>query len=123
MRRPAALLLLLLAVFWLQACDDSGPQGPGALSAVVESQGASVGAVVLSVSGTGVTGFQEVGSTRLFGAGTQRVVLVGSGGVPLRFSILVNDRAAIVPTVGVVEAVDVANTRLDVAGLSVRVER
>jgi hypothetical protein len=122
MRRPAALLLFL-AVFGLQGCDDSGPRGPGALSAVVESQGASVGAVVLSLSDIGVTGFQEVGSTRLFSSGTQRVVLVGAGDGPLRFSILVNDRAAIAPTVGVVEAVDVTNTTLGVTGLSVRVER
>ncbi len=122
MRRPAAMLLLL-AAFGLQGCGDSGPQGPGALSAVVESQGASVGAVVLSVSGPGVTGFQEVGSTRLFTSGTQRVVLVGAGTGPLQFNILVNDRAASPPTVGVVEAVDVANARLGVAGLSVRVER
>ncbi len=122
MRRPAALLLLL-AAFGLQGCSDSGPQGPGPLSAVVESQGASVGAVVLSVSGPGVTGFQEVGSTRLFSSGTQRVVLVGAGSGPLKFNILVNDRAASVPTVGVVEAVDVNNARLSVLGLSVRLER
>ncbi len=122
MKRPAAVLLLL-AAFGLQGCGDSGPQGPGALSAVVESQGASVGAVVLSVSGPGVTGFQEVGSTRLFSSGTQRVVLVGAGSGPLQFNILVSDRAASAPTVGVVEAVDVTNARLGVAGLSVRVER
>ncbi len=122
MRRPAALLLLL-AAFGLQGCGDSGPQGPGALSAVVESRDASVGAVVLSVSGPGVTGFQAVGSTRLFSSGTQRLVLVGAGSGPLQFNILVSDRAASAPTVGVVEAVDVTNARLGVAGLSVRVER
>lgn len=122
MRRPAAMLLLLTAL-GLPGCGDSGPQGPGALSAVVESQGASVGAVVLSVSGPGVTGFQEVGSTRLFSSGTRRVVLVGAGSGPLRFDIFVNDRAASAPTVGVVEAVDVTNASLGVAGLSVRVER
>ena len=122
MRRPVAILLFLAAL-GLQGCGDSGPQGPGALSAVVESQGASVGAVVLSVSGPGVTGFREVGSTRLFTSGTQRVVLVGAGTGPLQFNILVSDRAASAPTVGVVEAVDVTNARLGVAGLSVRVER
>lgn len=122
MRRPVAILLFLAAL-GLQGCGDSGPQGPGALSAVVESQGASVGAVVLSVSGPGVTGFQAVGSTRLFSSGTQRVVLVGVGNGTLHFNILVIDRAASAPTVGVVEAVDVTNARLGVAGLSVRVER
>ena len=121
MRWTAVMLLLMTR--GLQGCGDSGPQGPGALSAVVESQGASVGAVVLSVSGPGVTGFQEVGSTRLFSSGTQRVVLVGAGGGPLQFNILVNDRAASAPTVGVVEAVDVSNATLGVAGLSIRVER
>ncbi|GMR14064.1 MAG: hypothetical protein BMS9Abin29_2294 [Gemmatimonadota bacterium] len=122
MRWPVAALLFLAAL-GLQGCGDSGPQGPGPLSAAVVSQGESVGAVVLSVSGPGVTSFQAVGSTRLFSSGTQRVVLVGDGSGPLRFNILVNDRAASLPTVGVVEAVDVTNARMDVAGLSVRVER
>ena len=122
MRRPG-VILLLLAALGVQGCGDSGPEGPGPLTAVVETQGATVGAVVLTVSGTGVTGFQEVGSTRLFSSGIQRLVLVGTGSGTLRFNILVNDRGAAAPSVAVVEAVDANNASLLTTGLSVRVER
>ena len=115
--------MLFLVALGLQGCGDGGPTGPGPLSVIVETQGAAVGAVVLSVSGTGITGFQEVGSTRLFSAGTQRVVLVGVGEGSLRFDILVNDREAAALSVFVVEAVDRANASLAAAGLSVRIER
>ena len=116
-------MLLLLAVAGIQGCGDSGPEGPGPLTAVVETQGNLVGAVVLTVSGPGVTGFQEIGSTGLFSSGTTRLVLVGAGNGPLQFNILVSDRGAAAPLVSVVEAVDADNARLSVTGLSVRVKR
>ena len=126
MRRLVGICALVAATA-LQGCD-SGPKGPGPLTVVVESQGAEVGALVVRVTGPGVTGFEEVGSTRLFSATTavpneRRVVLVGSGQGAIRFSILVTDRGDAVPVVSVVQAVNVSNLAMATAGITVRVER
>ena len=126
MRRLVGIFALVAATA-LQGCD-SGPKGPGPLTAVVGSQGADVGALVVRVTGPGVTGFEEVGSTRLFSATTavpteRRVVLVGSDQGAIRFNILVTDRGAAVPAVSVVEAVDVSNQSMAIGGITVRVER
>ena len=81
------VLLALLggAVVTLAACE-SGPSGPGTLSGTATAtQGQTLGAVVLEVTGPGIQGFEGQGGSIAYGAAVSaqnerwRVVVVGTG--------------------------------------------
>ena len=90
-----------LAAAALAACD-SGPSGPGTLSATVSGPQA-LGAVLLEVTGIGIQGFVGQGDTRVYGAelsaleGKHRVVAVTGTGGTLRIGIRVDDLGAPAP--------------------------
>lgn len=112
----------------IAACD-SGPEGPGVLSATVVSP-QPLGAVVLEFTGTGITGFEVQGSTQVFGTpggtGVQkhRVILVSpTGATEIRFGIEFADRAGKMPSVAAVSAASPANLPVTAGGLKVRIER
>lgn len=123
-----AIVLGLSTALLVSACGDGGPSGPGSLQATVESGSIPVGAVVLSVEGTGVTGFSPQGSSRVFsnrlGATAHRVVVVGGTPGSTPFLINVEDVGATFPAVTVLEAVSGDNQEItDVSGISVSVSR
>ena len=127
-RRRLASGLALSAALALAACD-SGPEGPGVLSAKVTSP-EPLGAVVLELTGTGITGFEAQGSIQLFGAvggaGSQRhrVILVSPGGATeFPFGIRFEDRAGDMPSVVAITASSPTNATASAAGLKVRIER
>ncbi len=127
--RPGRLLVAAFVALTALACD-SGPSGPGTLPAiVVPAAGQDLGAVVLAVTGSFVTGFSPSGSTRLFSArvsqtGTYRVVLVNTAPGDMVFGVDVEDVSAAPPVVSIVQGVDAENRRLvSLLGLSVTFER
>lgn len=105
MRWRRATVAVLMAGL-LAACD-SGPSGPGTLSATVSGPQA-LGAVLLEVTGLSVGGFVGQGDTRVYGAelsavdGKHRVLVVGAGGT-LRFGIKVDDLGAAAPVIVVMK--------------------
>lgn len=111
MRWRRATVAVLMAGL-LAACD-SGPSGPGTLSATVSGPQA-LGAVLLEVTGLGVQGFVGQGDTRVYGAelsavdGKHRVLVVGAGGT-LRFGIKVDDLGAVAPVIVVMKTASVDN--------------
>ena len=121
-------LVLLLVVAGTSACDLFGPSGPGVLDATLTSTN-DLGAVVLEVSGTSVTGIRPHGNTHAFSGvanareGRHRVVLVSPDGGAMRFGIEVDDLGADDPIVTVVTAADVRNLPSAATGVVVRVER
>jgi hypothetical protein len=127
-RRRLASGLALSAALALAACD-SGPEGPGVLSAKVTSP-QPLGAVVLEFTGTGITGFEARGTTQVFGAvggtGSQRhrVILVSpAGATEIPFGIELLDRAGEMPSVVAITASSPTNAAVSAAGLKVRIER
>ena len=82
----AGRVLGVLALGALGGCDLFGPGGPGTLEATVSAQ-VPLGAVVLEVTGVGITGFEDRGDTQAYGAsvveaeGRHRVVLIDQGHV------------------------------------------
>jgi len=100
----------VLAAAALAACD-SGPSGPGTLSATVSGPQA-LGAVLLEVTGIGIQGFVGQGDTRVYGAelsaldGKHRVVAVTGTGGTLRIGIRVDDLGAPPPVFVVMKSVD-----------------
>lgn len=128
MMRARWWLGLIGALVLATACD-SGPKGPGELSATVS--GRELGAAVLEVSGPGITSFQGQGGSRVFSAAlspnalvpTYRVIVVDPEGGDLHFGIRVEDVAAQLPTVAVLQAVGPTNVSVPGSGLQVRVAR
>jgi hypothetical protein len=123
--RPRALLLPLV-VLALGACE---PNGPGELTASVRTP-RPTGALVVELTGAGITGFDGAGDVRTFSgpvdavADTQRVVVVSVSGQGIRFRVQVRDLADPPPTAVIVSAVDQENVPIDVlAGYSVRIAR
>jgi hypothetical protein len=126
LRRRARGRLLVFAALALAACE---PSGPGRLTGFVQAPVAT-GAVVLEVTGTGVTGFADVGDARAFSgdadpsASSHRVVVVAPSRSRLRFRVDVEDVANLRPTAVVVSAVDYENRRISsLAGYSVTISR
>lgn len=126
-RRVGRAVVLAGAVA-LWACD-SGPEGPGVLSARVTSP-QPLGAVVLEFTGTGITGFEARGTTQVFGAvggaGSQkhRVILVSpAGATEILFGIAFLDRSGDMPSVTAIAASSATNASMTSAGLKVRIER
>lgn len=119
----AALLVGLLSA---QGCD-SGPEGPGALSAV--ATGPSLGGVVLQVEGRGIRGFSGRGSTRAYSSavqdrpGVHRVILIDPEPGELGFAIEVDDRAMEGPVVTVISAADGENLGMPASRVEVRLTR
>jgi hypothetical protein len=119
----------LIGVLILATACDSGPKGPGALSATVS--GRVLGAAVLEVSGPGITSFEGQGGSRVFSAAlspnavtpSYRVIVVDPEGGDLHFGIRVEDVAAQLPTVAVIQAVDSANAPVPGSAVQVRVAR
>ena len=127
-RRWRASGLALSAALALAACD-SGPEGPGVLTAKVTSP-QPLGAVVLEFTGAGITGFEARGTTQVFGAvggagiQRQRVILVSpAGATEILFGIAFADRAGAMPSVAAVSASSPTNAPVSAAGLKVRIER
>lgn len=127
-RRARVRALALVGVLVVAGCD-SGPKGPGVLTARVTSP-QPLGAVVLEFTGGGITGFQGQGTTQVFGAigsggsDTHRVILVSpSGATEIRFGIEFADRGGKMPSVAAISAASPANAALTAGGLKVRIER
>jgi len=118
--RRAAVAVLLAGL--VAACD-SGPSGPGTLSATVSGPQA-LGAVLLEVTGLGVQGFVGQGDTRVYGAelsaldGKHRVLVVGTGGA-LRFGIKVDDLGAVPPVIVVMKTASPLNLVILNTGVTV----
>jgi hypothetical protein len=125
-RLPLLRLPAALAVVFLLACGDSGPQsGPGVLTVTVVSPSGAEGSAVVSIFGPGIGDLTALGG-RLFEsrrADTVRVVLVNDDAGDLAFSVAVADTTQ--PPVGVVLQVADAEDRLrDVlAGYALEVRR
>lgn len=126
-RRRTRVAWLAVTALAVSACD-SGPSGPGTLSATVESA-TPVGAVVLEVVGPAVEGFEAQGSTHVYGtavaaaAGRHRAVVVAPDGAALRFGIRVSDLGAEPPAVTAVAAASPLNLPALATGIQVLVSR
>lgn len=122
-RSPIVLVLSALAI---TACGDSGPEGPGAFTAMVEAQGPPAGAVVMDVTGDGIEGFEGTGDTRVFsaevdaGTGLHRLIAVSATG-SLGFRVRVARVELGPPTAVVVDAAGTDNGPRGPAGLTVRI--
>lgn len=125
-RRFAAAWVVLFASAAMVACGDDGPEGPGSFNAAVETAGAPVGAVVVDVTGPGITGFEGTGDTRVFSTvrnatgGVHRVIAV-SGTGSIGFRVLVERRELGAPGAVVIEAASTDDAPLGPAGITVRV--
>lgn len=129
-RRGAARHLLatvVLAGAVLAAACHSGPSGPGTLKATVVAP-QTMGAVVLELTGGGVTGFESRGNTLAYGAAVvnqpdkYRVILVSPDGGEMQFGIKVTDLGAARPAVAAISATTVDNRRLVPQNLKVQIE-
>jgi type IV pilus biogenesis protein CpaD/CtpE len=118
--------LALALTVSLAACD-SGPKGPGSLTA--RATGDSLGGVVLRVEGTGITGFTGRGTTQVYWSSvpdkvnTHRVILIDAQGEELDFDIVVEDRAMEGPVITVLQAALTDNTGASAAVATVTIER
>ena len=118
--------VLALGALALGACSDDGPDGPGPLSATIS--GPTMGAAIVEVTGSGITGFEGAGSAHVVDAstapGVYRVIVVGETPGSLSFDILVEDRSAALPTGFVISAVDGSNLPFaTTTGISLQVAR
>jgi hypothetical protein len=124
--RWTAAAVAIASVLSAAGCD-SGPSGPGTLIVTVDAP-AALGAVALEVVGSGVTGFEGVGSTAAYGTvvsarqNRHRVVLVDPVGGQLRFSVRVEDVGAEPPVISVVGAAGTDNLERITTDVEVRVE-
>lgn len=129
MRGRIPVVLALLGALSSASCD-SGPEGPGTLSATVVGN-ASLGAVVLEFTGGTIEGFEGLGDTRAYGAALaatpdgrarHRVILVSPSGGALSFGVRVADRGAPRPSVTAVTATGRDNLPVVPSGLQIRIE-
>lgn len=114
-------VLVALGLAALAAACDSGPSGPGTLTARVTGP-SPLGAAVLEVTGGAVEGFEGRGDTQAYGAtvsaGRHRVVLVDRNADGMSFGIRVSDLGADPPVVTVIKVA----SDLNLVTLSTRVE-
>lgn len=124
-RRPVTAVLALFSVALLASCE-SGPSGPGVMAGTATATATAsqtLGAVVLEVTGSGITGFAGQGGSKAYGArlsaenGRYRVVVVGTG--DLGFGVQVDDVKGPTPTVQVVSAVDANNASMPASDVQV----
>ncbi len=128
MKHMRRWLWVLAATALLTSCD-SGPKGPGTLPGVVS--GGDLGAVVLTVSGPGILGFEGGDGSKVYSAAlspnalvpTYRVIVVGQTGGDLHFGIKVEDVGWQLPKLAVLDAVDSKNAALAGADVHVKVTR
>jgi hypothetical protein len=123
--RHGAVGLALLAA--LAAGCDSGPKGPGFLSATVDGP-IPLGAAIVEVQGVGVIGFEGAGTTHVFTtlsqSGSQRVVLIGETPGDLAFKVRVQELRDGIPSATVVSAAGGDNLPLaTVQAFQVRIVR
>ena len=115
MKRLVAMMALALLV----AGCDSGPEGPGDLTATFTGSGDPPGGVVLEVIGAGIVGFSGQGGTKVFWAAQEtpsvyRVIVLSEGGSDLSFSTSVEDVGKRMPRATVVSVVNQENMPLPV---------
>ena len=132
--RRVAMTALLCGGLVLAGCGDAGPSGPGTLTAEIEGASSSpgLGAVVLVVTGPGITGFSAGGSMRLFhpeiteSAEAHRiVVLTSSPASPFVFEIQTADVGRL-PEIVILDGAGGDNALLDseaIGALSVKISR
>lgn len=120
------VVALVIAPVLVAGCD-SGPSGPGHLSA--RTSGPTLGAVVLEVEGQGIEGFSARGSSRVYSApvegrsGVYRVIVLSPDAGSLPFEIDVEDMGMEGPVITVVSAADGANVAMPASEVAVTVER
>ena len=131
--RVGAILISLVASGLIAGCGSDGPTAPpeplpepGQLRVTLSSS-TPVGAVVLSVSGTGITSPAASGSARLYydlSGGVLNAVLAGSSlsGDVLTFTVP-DVRQAAGYQVSLQEAASTANQPLDTSGVTLSVVR
>lgn len=119
----AAWVLAVGTLLALAGCG-SEPSGPGVIAGIAGATApATLGAVVLEVTGSGITGFEAKGGTTVYGArvsaenGRYRVVVVGTG--DLGFGVELDDVKGPKPVIEVVSAVDADNAVLPVTSVQV----
>lgn len=110
--------LFLATLAFVAACD-SGPDGPGDVTASVQASGQDLGAAVLQIVGGGIEDFSGTGGTKVLWAQQEnpvlfRVVVIASSGGDLDFSVTVQDRGGRLPRATVVAAVDALNQPIPV---------
>jgi hypothetical protein len=115
-RIMGALLVALL----LGGCD-SGPEGPGDLTASFTETGGPVGGAVLEVVGKGIVQFSGAAGSKVFWAGQDgssvyRVIVLGEGAGAPSFTASVEDVGDRLPRVTVVSLVDQNNVPIPVTG-------
>jgi hypothetical protein len=121
--RVTAKLLGALCLPPLVTACDLGPDGPATVTGRITGHPA-LGAVVLEVTWRGIVGFEGAGSTQAYSAASptspdsRRVVLVAPDISELPFAVDVESPLA-VPTVTIVEAVNIGNLPVDVSRLRV----
>lgn len=120
------VVVVALLVGGLSGCE---PSGPGPLTATVKAPGPT-GALVVEVTGTGITGFDGIGDVRTLeaprgaGAATRRLVVVSASGTALRFNVRVEDVSAPFPQAVIVSAVDTSNRPIpSLTGYSIGISR
>lgn len=111
-----SILAVLVAFAW--GCD-SGPHGPGDVTATLLAPDVAVGGIVVEMVGSGIEGFSGAGGTRVFFAQQDepivyRVIVIGEGSGDLSFKVSVRDRGGRFPRATVVGAVDMENLPLSV---------
>lgn len=125
MRRLVSALAASL-VMSVAACD-SGPEGPGTITAF--ATGPSVGGVVLEVQGTGIRGFSARGSSRVYSAAvagreaTHRVIVITPDPGEMVVDMEVDDLGMEGPTIRVVSAANGSNQAIATSNVTLRVER
>lgn len=118
--------LAAAAIVALSACD-SGPRGPGTITAF--ATGPSVAGVVLEVQGAGIQGFTARGSSRVYSAAvegraaTHRVVIITPDAGEMVVDIEVDDLGMEDPTIRVLSAANGANEAITRPDVTVRLER
>ena len=126
LRSRAAALTLLVA--WLGAGCDGPPSGPGSLLVTVEATSAPLGAATLEVVGSGIRGFEGMGSTHAYGGlvsarqSRHRVVLLDPDGGMLQVAVRVDDVRAAPPRVSVIAAAGTDDLERTHADVEVRIE-
>lgn len=124
--RRLLTLAAAFSVIVVSACD-SGPSGPGSITAF--ASGPSVGGVVLEVQGAGIRGFTARGSSRVYSASvegraaTHRVIVITPEPGEMAVDIEVDDLGMEGPTIRVVSAANGANQAIAASNVTVRVER
>ena len=113
MKRLAYVLMVSVAVW---GCD-SGPSGPGQLTASLDPTGQPLGGAVLEVVGKGIQEFSSSGGTRVFWAATTipdtyRVVLIQETPGSLNFRVSVEDLGRKKPSAAVINVVSEGNLPL-----------